>query len=279
MMQVLALVREVGMLVVGERTRGLQVREKSPGDPVTHADELANAKLVGALRELFPDAGIVAEESPHQASEWHPDGVTLFVDPIDGTRDYVAGGADFSVMVGAVERGVPVWGVVYEPAKDSMAYAWQGRAFVRTKTGTQALVLVDGGELQESVVVVSRSRSGGRIGQFVDSLGAREVRRVGGMGTKLMQVATNQAQGFVQPVGGGYAWDSAAGEAILRAMGACITDALGAALSYREPDNRRLHGIVAAAPALHAELVDRTRTAAAQMSMDGYLPSWTPRAF
>ncbi len=276
MREVLALVRDVGAMVVRERAAGLRVREKSPGDPVTHADELANEQLVTSLKSLFPSAGIVAEESANHVTDWRPEGLTLFLDPIDGTRDFVAGGDDFAVMVGAVERGVPTWGVVYEPAKNLMVFASPEGAFLETQDGASRIEPPPHQRLEQSVLVVSRSRSGGRIGQLVDSLGAREVRRVGGMGTKLMAVATNRAQAFVQPVGGGYAWDSAAGEAILRNLGIYITDAFGEPLSYAAAHNLRHRGVVAAAPSLHRELLARLRTSAEQMAADGYLPSWTP---
>lgn len=275
---VVALVERVGACVLQARAAGLQVREKSPGDPVSSADEMANEMLVTGLAALFPEAGLVAEESANGESAWRERGLTLFVDPIDGTRDFVAGGDDFAVMVGAVEDGVPVWGMVYEPAKKQWVFGGPAGVEICVDGHRETLTVPPRQyAVSDSILVVSRSRSGGTIGQLVDSLGAREVRRVGGMGTKLMQVATNAAQGFVQPIGGGYTWDSAAGEAVLRALGMRMTDAYGNALSYQRAHNLRSHGIVAAPAALHAELLARLDVRAREMAAAGAFPSWTPR--
>lgn len=274
---VVLLVRLVGAMVLDERAQGLTVREKTPGDPVSSADELANEMLVSGLAKIFPGTPVVAEESDSSVVPWPDSGLMIFVDPIDGTRDFVSGGDDFAVMVGGVVDGTPVWGVVYEPAKDLCVVG--GPDGVLLSQGARAVTLSapPSKPLDQSTLVVSRTRSGGRARTLLESLGAKHILPIGGMGTKLMLVATGGADAYVQPFGGGYGWDTAAGEAILRRLGMNLTDAGGGKLSYKREYNERRMGLIAARPELHSLLRDRLAKAVQLMAADGLFTDWPRR--
>src|SRR5262245_37537887 len=98
---------------------------KSDMSPVTAADMDANAAIVDGLRAAFPDDAVLTEESPDDGSRFQKARVWI-VDPLDGTRDFVARTGDFCVHIGLAERGEAVLGVVYQPVIDALHYARRG---------------------------------------------------------------------------------------------------------------------------------------------------------
>ena len=103
-------------LILGIRARGFSTLTKSDASPVTEADHAAELLIVAGLRAATPEIGIVAEEEisggyapPPATSYW-------LIDPLDGTRDFVAGRDGFCVNIGLVKDGRPVLGVVAVPA-------------------------------------------------------------------------------------------------------------------------------------------------------------------
>ena len=95
---------------------GFETLTKADESPVTAADHAAEAILLDAIQGLAPDVPIVAEEEV-AAGRTPAVGARFFlVDPLDGTREFVRGGKDYTVNVGLVEDGAPVLGVVYAPA-------------------------------------------------------------------------------------------------------------------------------------------------------------------
>ena len=94
------------------------VKVKSDASPVTEADEAADALISAGLREAFPDVALVTEE---QADSHDVSAMTfLIVDPLDGTKEFIKRGTDFTVNIALVEKGVPTLGVVFAPAQDRL---------------------------------------------------------------------------------------------------------------------------------------------------------------
>src|SRR5215472_54633 len=101
------------------------VEWKAPGDPVTIADRRASEFIVDEIRRLFPSDGILSEEMADDPSRIYQSRVWM-IDPMDGTREFIAGRDDFAVMIGLVVNGTPQLGVVYQPSTDKMYYAAAG---------------------------------------------------------------------------------------------------------------------------------------------------------
>src|SRR5262245_51547161 len=98
------------------------VHSKSDSSPVTAADEASNEVLTKAIQAAFPEDAFLSEESPDdesRLSKWR----VWIVDPLDGTRDFLAQTGDFCVLVGLTVDGAPVLGVAYQPVKDAMYFA------------------------------------------------------------------------------------------------------------------------------------------------------------
>ncbi|WP_284278928.1 inositol monophosphatase family protein, partial [Sphingobium jiangsuense] len=104
-----------------------QVRhwEKEPGQPVCDADIAVNHMLREELMRIAPDAGWLSEESVDSAARQDAERLWI-VDPIDGTKDYIAGRSGWAVSVALVERGEPVIGVLAAPARNELWIAHAG---------------------------------------------------------------------------------------------------------------------------------------------------------
>src|SRR2546423_11883885 len=95
-------------------------------EEVTAADREANELIVSRLREVFPDDGILAEESTDTEHRLEKDRVWL-IDPMDGTKNFIQRDGDFAVQIGLAVNGKSVVGTVYQPVRDVLYSAVQGQ--------------------------------------------------------------------------------------------------------------------------------------------------------
>ena len=114
---------EAGACVMAHRAAGVQAEEKNDLSPVTIADREAEAILLAALAVEAPGIPVIAEEEAAAGRLPDVDGRFFLVDPLDGTKEYVKGGTDFTVNVALIDHGMPVCGIVYAPAQNTL---WWG---------------------------------------------------------------------------------------------------------------------------------------------------------
>jgi len=199
------------------------VDTKDDASPVTEADRRADAHITAGLRAAFPEAAIVTEEevSTHavQASSF------FIVDPLDGTKEFVKRRGDFTVNIALVRDGIPSLGVVYAPAK--------GRLFYTDGTGG---AVEEGGALDPAVVgadvrpisvarpdnsalrvVASKSHRDAATDDYIDRYAVADSVSAGSS-LKFCLVATGEADLYPR-LGRTMEWDTAAGDAVLRAAG------------------------------------------------------------
>ncbi|MEZ4264636.1 MAG: 3'(2'),5'-bisphosphate nucleotidase CysQ [Polyangiaceae bacterium] len=241
-------------------TGQLGVEHKGPNDPVTRADKAANAILVDALTEGYPGVPVVAEESPEGAYEGYGASPrAFFVDPIDGTRELVAGNGEYSLMVGLAERGEAVLGVVLWPAR-GLVYVGirdMGAWSVDDAGAKRPLSLTDVRSLADARVVVSRSRTDEAATKILSRLGARELLRAGSVGVKAAMLTAHDADLYAHPIDKPMKlWDVCAPDALVRAAGGVLTDARGVPFDYGAGVLAMGHGALAGNATLHALAVD-----------------------
>lgn len=269
MLRTLAYERDVEAAVSAARAAGATVLElygrvaaemKGRGDPVTEADRRANAQIVAALRAAFPDDGIVAEESKDDPSVRTKGGRVWFVDPLDGTKEFLARNGEFSVMVGLAVDGVARVGAVYRPEGDVCWSATPDGAF-RDEGGRRAPLGVSArGRMGEVRLVSSRSHREPVLDRMRTELGIFEELPSGSVGLKVGLIVDDLADLYVHPSGYARLWDTCAPEAILVAAGGRMTDCLGAPIRYDAADARCATGIVASNGLVHDEVVAWTKT-------------------
>jgi 3'(2'), 5'-bisphosphate nucleotidase len=223
---------------------------KEGGSPVTEADHAANGVIVAALAEAFPWDAILSEESADSASRLSAPRVWI-VDPLDGTREFLAENGEFAIMIGLAVEGRAVLGVVYQPADDVLFAGVEGVGATIQRGGGETVPLRCGAPGAEGLRLVgSRSHPDPLLTRMQEALGITDVRPSGSVGVKCGLIATGERDLYVHPVPYLKEWDTCAPEAILRAAGGEVTDCRGEPLRYNKPDPRQPHGIVACGPGL-----------------------------
>jgi 3'(2'), 5'-bisphosphate nucleotidase len=251
---VLALAQRAATLIAGMYEKDLAVSYKGKNDPVTDADRAANDLICSALASDLPGLPIVAEESdPVSYSGYANASAAFFVDPLDGTRDFVKRNGEFAVMIGLAEDGRATLGVIVFPVT--------GRAFVGgvdvpafelTETGAKkGLHVSTVDSLADAALVVSRSRSEHRLDEAATRFGVKMVTPCGSAGVKAARVAVGEADVYFQAGQAGKLWDACAPDAVVTAAGGRVSDARGVAIDYRSPKLENEHGFLVTNGALH----------------------------
>lgn len=231
---------------------------KGPADPVTEADRRANDLICERLAREFPGVPVVAEESaPESFANFAESRDVFFVDPVDGTNEFVERNPEFVVMIGLLEAQAPTLGVIHAPA---LGAAWAGAvgvgAFRIDASGRRSPIHVSGvSELGAARLVSSRSHRSARLERALGALGAREVYRMGSAGLKGAEVAHGAADAHVAPFYAGKRWDACAADALIRAAGGRVTDAYGDAIEYRGQGLANDRGLVASNGRVHDEIL------------------------
>jgi 3'(2'), 5'-bisphosphate nucleotidase len=213
------------------------VQYKGRNDPVTDADRRANSAIVDALRAAFPADGICAEEGTNEEAlaAAKKGGRCWFVDPLDGTREFVARNGEFCVMVGFAIDGEAKLGVVRAPAWNRTLWGIIGEgAREHGVDGVERPLRVADPPSNPSHarMVVSRSHLHPDVSAVAEALAIGDIRPCGSVGLKVALVSTGEADLYVHAGAGPKLWDGCAPEAIARAAGALVTDGEGRALVY-----------------------------------------------
>ncbi len=215
---------------------GGSVSSKSDGSPVTLADERAEAIICDRLAHVLPNVPVVAEEMTARGRQIVIADRFLLVDPLDGTKEFISRNGEFTINVALIEDGRPIAGAVYAPVLNRLWFGGE-RAFVcdvpvgerlpdpsawrRIKARTAP---------ERLVVLASRSHCDAETEAFLARLPVAE-RRAAGSSLKFCLLAEGLADVYPR-FGPTMEWDTAAGDAVLRAAGGTVLDPSGAPLAY-----------------------------------------------
>lgn len=234
------------------------IRDISPADghqtkadesPVTAADIASEETILQALAKLMPGTPVLSEEMASHEAPPPLDGSFFVVDPLDGTREFVAGRDEFTVNLGIVTRGTPVLGIVAAPRRNVV---WRG---VVGGKAERLRLLADGADQpqairtrrwpeQGGVAVVSRSHLDPDTKRFLEKLGKVE-QLPSGSAIKFCQVADASADVYPR-LATTCEWDVAAGHAVVVAAGGIVTRPTGEILTYGHADmNFRIPSFIA----------------------------------
>jgi len=259
-----SIAREAAALIMQVYGTKFSVDFKAPRDPVTEADRQANELICTRLSRLFPDVPIVAEESePETFAGYRTAERIFFVDPLDGTREFVARNGEFVVMIGYVEGPRAIASVIHAPES---GVSWLGElghgAYQKQADGSRKPISVSSvSTLAQARIVGSRSHRDPAVEQALASLGARELLALGSAGLKASVVAHGAADAYVAPHYAGKRWDACAADALISAAGGKLTDSRGDLFDYRSEflDNDR--GVVASNGLFHDAIIEKLAAA------------------
>jgi 3'(2'), 5'-bisphosphate nucleotidase len=224
-----------GPVVMDAFVGGCAVERKGDDSPVTIADRESERIILEGLRRILPQTPIVAEEAA-AAGDFpaDPGREFLLVDPLDGTREFIEGRPEFTVNIALVRDGTPALGVVYAPASGVLYSGRPGHAqkaqvaddftiAARQHISARARPVIP-------VVVASRSHRSAETDAYIATLPQAEIVSIGSS-LKFGLLAAGQADLYPR-FGPTMQWDTAAGDAVLRAAGGSTTTQDGAPLRY-----------------------------------------------
>ncbi len=198
------------------------VQAKGDASPVTAADLAADAIIGAGLRAAFPDVVLVTEEQ----AESHALRASTFliVDPLDGTKEFIKRGGDFTVNIAYVQDGVPLRGVVYAPALRRLFYTQadgdaveETGVFAKDAAGAVVPVRVRVPDNAALMVVASKSHRDQALEDYIGRYAVADSTSAGSS-LKFCLLATGEADLYPR-LGRTMEWDTAAGDAVLRGAG------------------------------------------------------------
>ena len=256
------LARQAGAVLLDHYYSPFMVEQKVNAldelEEVTAADREANELIVSRLQKEFPNDGILAEESTDTDHRLEKDRVWL-IDPMDGTKNFIARDGDFAVQIGLAVGGESVLGVVYQPVREVLYRATRnGAAWIEEKDKPAARMSVSKQtEPDEMILASSRSHRSPRMERVVSAFGFKDEMRRGSVGVKIGLIAEQHADLYLHLSPSTKQWDTCGPEAILAEAGGRLTDLFGQPLRYNgvRIDNR--NGIVATNGAAHEMVIEK----------------------
>jgi 3'(2'), 5'-bisphosphate nucleotidase len=231
---VIAIARRAGAAIMPYFRGVYATTHKEDRSPVTDADHAADAAIKPALAALLPGVPVITEESVAAAPppEAIRRGRCWLVDPLDGTKEFVAHRDEFTVNIALIEGAQPVLGVLYVPPRD-VIYAAAGPGTAAKSVGAEAPRPIVARAAPLSGLVVAHSRSHDKRNDLEAFLAPFRVaeRIVMGSALKFGLIAEGKADLYPR-LGPTSEWDTAAGQAIVEAAGGSVTDHSGRALAY-----------------------------------------------
>jgi 3'(2'), 5'-bisphosphate nucleotidase len=230
------IVAEAGKVIMAVRASDIGARRKPDGSPVCRADLEAERLILARLATLLPNVAVIAEES------FAPDGGPvpdrfLLVDPLDGTREFLAGHEDFTVNIALIEAGVPIAGAICAPALGQVYVG--GACAYRTDLvggtlGAPRVIATSPVPPASLRATASRSHLDPETRQWLDQHPVVALQRAGSS-LKFCLIARGDADVYPR-LGPTMEWDTAAGHAVLNAAGGCVLGLDGLPLRYGKSD-------------------------------------------
>ena len=222
--------REAGEAILTVVRRGYEVQSKSDASPVTEADRAAELIILAALARAAPGVPVIAEEEVAAGRiPAHEDSFFL-VDPLDGTKEFVRGGDDYTVNIGLIEARAPLLGVVFAPATGRLHVGCVGEgAWADDGTGAREIRTRERGE--QLTAVASKSHYTQATADYLETAVGACAHVSIGSSLKFCIVAEGEADIYprASPTS---EWDTAAGHAVLLAAGGLVDGPDGTPLRY-----------------------------------------------
>jgi 3'(2'), 5'-bisphosphate nucleotidase len=228
-----AIARAAGVVVMTHYEAGVATRFKEDRSPVTDADQEAEALILAELARAFPGVAVIAEEEAAAGRVAATGSHFFLVDPVDGTKEFIRRGGEFTVNIGEIVDGRAVAGVVFAPALDRLFVgSIEDGAFELSGGGIMPIAArrpaADG-----LIAVSSKSHPDARTAELLKDLPIKGHTNAGSS-LKFCLLAAGEADIYPR-AGRTMEWDTAAGQAVLAAAGGTVTDWEGKPFTYGKP--------------------------------------------
>lgn len=220
--------REAGWVIMALYGKDYRIEEKGKGNPVTTADLEANNKIREIILGRYRGDGWLSEEDKDNLNRLESSRVWV-VDPIDGTKEFIAGVPQFTVSIALVVKSRPVVGVVYNPVKEKLFRAMKGQGATLNNHPLQVSARKD---LGGSRLLVSRSEPRRKFQPFRDLC---QLESVGSIAYRLALVAGGDGDGTLT-FRSVHEWDICAGVLIVEEAGGVVLDGEGRGLVFNQRD-------------------------------------------
>ncbi len=228
---------DAGGVIMQHYRDGVAAETKADKSPVTAADRDAEILLEAALGELAPHIQVIGEEACAEQVPDALDNAFFLLDPLDGTRDFVAKRDNFTVNIGLIENKYPIAGVIYAPVHEKLYFSGPDCAYRLAIAPEGKLDLSAAEKLTTAPldpaglnVIASRSHRDEKTDKIIDSLHVKEI--IGTASSYKFCLLAEGSADFYPRFGRTMEWDTAAGQAIVEAAGGVVTFEDGERFAY-----------------------------------------------
>jgi myo-inositol-1(or 4)-monophosphatase len=244
-------VRDAGILAKRYFENGFKSWDKKPNDPVTEADIAVNELLKEQLTSQRSGYGWLSEETADTPERLGCDRVWI-VDPIDGTRAFVAGKPEFTVSVALVEAGKPVLAAIYNPMTEEFFEAAEGAG---ARLNGAIISCEPTKQLAGATLLASRRTFEHR--DWLKSAEGASFHHINSIAYRMALVAAGRYSATIT-LSQKSDWDIAAADLILREAGGIATTSGGASFTYNR-EHTRHKDVIAAGAVLHEKILELVR--------------------
>lgn len=237
--ELIALFRQASAAVMDVyNNQTLDITNKSDDSPVTQADIASHRIITPGLLKLFPDIPVISEEGDEQRNrETLSQDSFWLVDPLDGTKEFIAHNDEFVICAGLIQNGAPVFGIVIVPVTGVLYYGGpaMGSFIVQLDDSSTQLHI---SSTPTHIVMSGRSHRNEATDTYLAKHFSSHRQHTVGSLLKFIEIAKGNADAFPRLDHGMKLWDVAAGHAILVGAGGTVTQLDGKALRYTRSDFR-----------------------------------------
>ncbi len=241
-------------------------------DLVTIADKESDAYIRKKVLEL-PHVKVVTEECTQVPKDYS--GLVVFGDPIDSTSSFKKGKDSFSIILGAAINGVPTFGVVYIPARETIYFAEKGQGaylqFLKANNKPTIIRTCEVISRLETSCLVRDDDMGGKKKKFsevIEGLTHRSIHEDGSAGIRICAVAQGSGDTYLHPSDTISQWDTAGPQVVLEEAGGKISNAFGEPLIYAPNNLQHSNGVLASNGVLHPDLVREVKELCARFNIN-----------
>lgn len=246
------LVKDVGIEILKVYDKEFKTIIKSDNSPVTEADHLANDLILKHLLIHFPDYGVISEETEEDVETYKKENIFV-IDPIDGTKGFVAKNGEFSIMIGILKNFKPYFGIVYEPVTKRLYFAEDGfGSFMELSCGKilklKTSVIED---FSNARMFRSRNHFSRNDELLTKFLNLPSFNSIGSIGIKSGRIASQENELYLNLSSQLGKWDACAPQVIIEQAGGCVFDKFGFELDYTKIGLKMKNGFIGTNGKLH----------------------------